>query len=95
MEGQAVECDARALCKSHVLRRLQADPQADPQAAPLLACWALGCTAQDLPLLRLAEPGFAIEPLPDALRSAPGLRLLGSFEHLLALVPAPQSRHGA
>ena len=80
--------DRPGLCKSHVLRRLQADPD----AAPLLACWALGCTAQDLPLLRLAEPGFAIEPLPDVLRSAPDLRRLGSFNDLLTLVPAPLAR---
>lgn len=80
--------EGAALCKSHVLRRLQADPD----AAPLLACWALGCTVQDLPLLRLAEPGFAIEPLPDSVRREPGLRLLSSIDELLALVPAPAPR---
>jgi glucosyl-3-phosphoglycerate synthase len=80
-----------ALCKSHVLRRLQADRD----AAPLLACWALGSTPQDLPLLRLAEPGFAIEPLTDAVRQEPGLRLLTSIDELLALVPAPLARDAA
>lgn len=87
--------DGAALCKSHVLRRLRAESD----AVPLLANWAIGSNAQDLPLLRLVNPGFLLpalsapSPRSPAPEDQPGLRVISSFAELLDLVPAPQPRH--
>lgn len=81
-----------ALCKSHALRHLRAERG----GGPLLSCWAVGSSRDDLALLHAADTAFVIAPQPSGpalgLESDPHLRLVSSFADLLALVPAPQPR---
>lgn len=77
--------DGDPVCKSHVLRRFRADDV----GPPLQECWAIGDNLNDLALLRLADRAFAIEPKAQALRDDPRITVIGSFEELLAQVPAP------
>lgn len=73
-----------AICKSHVLARFR-EECVDP---PLQTCWAVGDNLNDIGLLRAADRAFAIEPKSPRLQAGvPGLRVIGSFEELMPLVP--------
>lgn len=75
----------KSMCKSHVLRRLRADP-AQPDWAPFATTWAVGDNLNDLELLRAADRAFIVEPKSPRLRNLPGVTEVVDFEELGVLV---------
>lgn len=74
---------AETMCKSNVLRRFLADP-----AQPAVSLtWAVGDNLNDLPLLKMADRAFAIEPKAPAIGTDPAVTVIASFNELLAQLP--------
>ena len=74
-----------APCKSHVLRRLQAD-DGQPDWRPFATTRAVGDNLNDLELLRAADRAFIVEPKSPRLRNVPGVVEVGDFVELAGLV---------
>jgi len=69
------ELGESGICKSHVLQRFLNDPQ--PPKIDLV--WVVGHDLSDLPLMRLADQAFAIDPTPGLLPPDAGITVLSSF----------------
>jgi glucosyl-3-phosphoglycerate synthase len=69
---------ARAICKSHVIRRLREDAP-----APCCRCWAMGDNVNDLGMLRAADRAFVIDPKSPLLTQVPRV----TTDELCAHVP--------
>lgn len=74
---------AHELCKRHVLQRFLDDPH----PPPIDLTWVIGDAMDDLPLMRMANRAFAIDPKAQALRDAACAQTIDSFADLLALLP--------
>jgi len=71
------------ICKSNVLRRFLSDT-----TSPVINhTWAVGDNLNDLELLRLVDQAFAIDPKSPALAAEPKVKVVSSFEELIALLP--------
>ncbi len=66
------------VCKSNVLRRFLSD---DQQPA-IIMTWVVGDNTNDLPLMRLAQRAFTIDPKSPLMLSEPGVILVSSFMDL-------------
>jgi len=74
---------SNAICKSNVLRRFLSDTT----QPTINHTWAVGDNFNDLELLRLADQAFAIDPKSPALTNDPKIKVVTSFDELLALLP--------
>lgn len=74
--------------KRHVIRRFREDAT-EPR---LLEAWAIGDNTNDAGMLREADVAFCFNPKDPALRQIPGIRVVRSFDELLAHVPEPYVR---
>ncbi|MFN3631010.1 MAG: glycosyltransferase, partial [Casimicrobiaceae bacterium] len=80
-----------AIDKRHVIRRFRED-ETEPR---LLETWAVGDNTNDAGMLREADVAFCMNPKDAALKQIPGIRLVRSFDELLAHVPEPYTRTDA
>ncbi len=71
------------ICKSNVLRCFLADKE-KPSVSET---WAVGDNINDLPLLRLADKAFAIDPKTADMKNDPKITLINSFAELMAFLP--------
>lgn len=75
--------EKNGLCKSNVLRSLLAD-QTQPQ---IEETWVVGDNANDLPMMRLAERAFVIEPKTTQMSGNDRITTINSFAELIAILP--------
>jgi glucosyl-3-phosphoglycerate synthase len=71
------------MCKSNVLRRFLAD-HVEPK---ITLTWVVGCDANDLELMQLADCAFAIETQSSFVLNEPSVAKIDSFHSLLELLP--------
>ncbi len=83
--------DEGEIDKRHVIGRFREDAT-EPR---LLEAWAIGDNTNDAGMLREADVAFCFNPKDPALTQIPGIRVVRSFDELLAHVPEPYARSEA